>query len=362
MLWGRAAARCEFSGCNRPLSRSSVTQETVNVAQKAHIYAFSSEGPRGNKGIPKAKLNDLDNLLLVCHGCHRKIDNDMTGGRYTAALLRQWKAAHERRVAVVTGVDPERRSHVVHYTANIHNHSALLAADQTTYALFPDRYPAEAEAIELGTGNSAIRDRDAAFWQVEETNLRRHFAQSIAERVSVGTIKHVSLFALAPQPLLVLLGSLLTDIVEVDVFAHHREPKGWRWQKKAGELGFKITPPSTAGKTDALVLSISGTVLSDRVRAALPATASIWRLDITDPHNDCLKSKEQLQEFRRVMRRLLNQINARHGASKTLHVFPAMPAAMAVELGRVRSPKVDMNWQLYDQVKALDGFVPAITI
>lgn len=44
MLWGRAADRCEFEGYNQPLYKSKVTQEPVNAAQKAHIYAFSTGG------------------------------------------------------------------------------------------------------------------------------------------------------------------------------------------------------------------------------------------------------------------------------------------------------------------------------
>lgn len=80
MLWGKAAARCEFAGCNKLLCKSSVTQEQVNIAQKAHIYAFSSGGPRGNSGIARARLNDLNNLILVCHECHQKIDRNKDGG------------------------------------------------------------------------------------------------------------------------------------------------------------------------------------------------------------------------------------------------------------------------------------------
>src|SRR5438094_8994664 len=81
MLWGRAAGRCEFAGCNKPLWKSSVTQEQVNTAQKAHIYSFSAGGPRGNRGIAKEDLNSLTNLLLVCHECHQKIDDKPDGGR-----------------------------------------------------------------------------------------------------------------------------------------------------------------------------------------------------------------------------------------------------------------------------------------
>jgi len=45
-----------------------------------------------------------------------------------------------------------------------------------------------------------------------------------------------------------------------------------------------------------------------------------------------------------------------------LHVFPAMPVSLAVELGRVRMPKADMPWLVYDQVNARGGFVRALTI
>ncbi len=57
MLWGMAAGRCEFNGCNKPLWKSSVTQEQVNIAEKAHIYSFSGEGPRGNEEITDEQLN-----------------------------------------------------------------------------------------------------------------------------------------------------------------------------------------------------------------------------------------------------------------------------------------------------------------
>ena len=94
MLWGKAGGRCEFAGCNKPLWKSSVTQEDVNIAQKAHIYSFSPDGPRGNRDITAKMLNALMNLLLVCHECHEKIDKEKDGGRYTVTLLQEMKAQH----------------------------------------------------------------------------------------------------------------------------------------------------------------------------------------------------------------------------------------------------------------------------
>src|ERR1035437_8343935 len=51
-LWGRAGARCEFSDCNRLLYKAPVTRERVNLAEMAHIYSFSKDGPRGRGDLP----------------------------------------------------------------------------------------------------------------------------------------------------------------------------------------------------------------------------------------------------------------------------------------------------------------------
>jgi hypothetical protein len=136
-LWGRAAGRCEFAGCNKPLWKSSVTSEHVNIGQKAHIYSFSEEGPRGNDGLSPEDLNLIDNLILVCHECHRKIDASVDGGRYPAALLQEMKREHERRIELVTGIDPTRKSHILLYGANIGEHSVPLSFASAATAIFP---------------------------------------------------------------------------------------------------------------------------------------------------------------------------------------------------------------------------------
>jgi len=364
MLWGRAAGRCEFSGCNRPLGKSSVTQEKVNVAQKAHIYSFGDGGPRGNDGIKAEDINGFDNLMLLCHECHRKIDQYRDGGRYPVELLRQWKADHERRVALVTGIVTDKRSHVVLFGANIGDHSSPLHFDRTASVLFPDMFPAEDRAIELGMVNSSIRDRDEGYWQQEAKNLRNQYQRKIAERLAMGEIRHLSIFGLAPQPLLILLGSLLTDIPAARVFQLQREPPGWGWHPADMEEEngtFRVIEPNDHRGIPALVLSLSATITEDRIRAVLGSNVSIWRMSISRPHNDFMKSPRQLLAFRQAARRVLDSIKAVHGQDANLHVFPAMPVAAAVEFGRVHMPKADLSLRVYDQIRNA-GFVQAVDI
>jgi hypothetical protein len=360
MLWGKAAGRCQFEGHNKPLWKSSVTQEQVNIAQKAHIYAFSSDGPRGNEGIPPERLNQLENLMLVCHECHRAIDQEKNGGRYTAELLRKWKGDHERRIELACAIPLEKRSHVLLYGANIGDHTSPLRFGPAAQAIFPGRYPADDKPIELGMTNSGFQDRDEAYWSVESGNLVRQFDKRVRERLADGTIEHISVFGLAPQPLLILLGALLTDIPVADVYQLRREPPGWSWSGAEIETSYTVRQPEVISGPPALVLSLSATIASERI-LCVRDDYTVWEITIDEPHNDFLQTRAQLASLRRALRSLLDLIKARHGQEATLSIFPAMPVAAAVDLGRIRMPKADLRWQIYDQLGER-GFVHALDI
>lgn len=66
MLWGVSAGICEFNGCTNKLYSHHVTKEKVNLSEKAHIYAFSAGGKRPSLLRFTPKINDIDNLMLVC--------------------------------------------------------------------------------------------------------------------------------------------------------------------------------------------------------------------------------------------------------------------------------------------------------
>lgn len=360
-LWGMAAGRCEFNGCNRQLWKSAVTQETVNVAEKAHIYAFSPRGPRGHAEIDPDQLNQPENLMLVCHDCHRTIDKTIKdGGRYPPELLVAWKLEHEERITLAGAIAPDKRSHVLLYGANIGKHSSPLQFADAAGAMFPVRYPAQDRAIELGMRNSAIRDNDRDYWRRESQNLLSLFENRVRTPLADGLLDHLSVFALAPQPLLLLLGALLIDIVPADVYQRRREPPTWRWGEGEQPFDLIVREPEHASGPPALVVSLSATINPERIHAVDPHLA-IWEVTIDRPHNDVLQTASQLRAFRRTVRGLLDRIKARHGEDSLLSVFPAMPVACAVEFGRVRMPKADLPWRIYDQIQG-SGFERALDI
>jgi hypothetical protein len=361
-LWARAAGRCQFDGCNRILYKSPVTQESVNISEKAHVYSFSENGPRGWRPFTwnREALNDVGNLMLVCHDCHKKIDQVKDGGRYQAELLLQWKLEHEKRIAIVTGVDPSKKSYVVLYGANIGEEKSLLQPEHAKWALFPEWYPAEERAACLDMTWEGRDDRPD-YWVTEESNLRQRFDRLIRPLIEEG--HHFSIFGFAPIPLLIRLGVLFTDKIPARVYQLHREPEQtWQWSNGETDTHFQINMPSDYEHPPALIIALSSNVARERVTSILGSSVSVWELTISDPNNDFLKTPDQLSKFRETVRKLMVQISQKHGNKTPLSIFPAMPVATAIELGRIRMPKAEMPWIIYDQNNHAGAFVEALRI
>jgi len=363
-LWARSAGRCQFDGCNKILYKSSVTQEKVNLAQMAHIYSFSEDGPRGWGPFitNKQALNNLDNLMLMCHGCHRTIDQDNDGSKYSANLLHQWKQEHEQRIHIVSGIAVDKKSHVVFYGANISDQKSPIQKNETMEAMFPFKYPADEKPVLLSM-TSALKDNDDDFWNSELKHLEAIFTKYIAPKIEENNPADFSLFAMAPMPLLIKLGSLFTDKIVVDTYQPIREPKTWRWQEEPDSFSFIVNNDKQYELEPVLIISLSGKISQDRIIEVTGKDVNFWEITVPEEflHNDFIKAKSQVSLFRSEMRKLMVQINKLHG-KQPLKIFPAMPISCAVELGRIRMPKSDMSWIIYDHNNLQNQFIKTITI
>ncbi len=356
LLWGKAAGRCEYEGCNKPLWFDSTTKFEFNTAYIAHIIADVPDGPRGDLVLSPQLKKNLSNLMLMCDEHHRLIDHEQVA-EYSVDRLQEMKKRHERRIELLTSLTENHQSHVLLYGANIGNHASPVSWAKVIPALLPSWMPAEKNAIEISLKNSTYQDREPGYWQIERENLERLLEKKVKPGLASGEINHLSIFGLAPQPLLVLLGHLLSDIPPAQVYQLHREPPNWVWQDDAGPVEYNIIHPERPHKEKvALVLSLSATISHDRITDVIGDDVSIWTLAIDQPHNDFLKSREHLAEFRRMFRKLMDEIKAKHGQNNQLHLFPAVPVSVAIEIGRVRMPKADLPLLIYDQNNGVGGF------
>jgi hypothetical protein len=362
-LWAKAAGRCEYRGCNEELVGDLVAgREDGKFGFIGHIVADSADGPRGNPIRSPVLAKDPNNLMLLCAKHHKGVDVDYLADHPEPVLL-EMKAEHEDRIAIVTGMAQERAAHVLRFAADIGSRDALISTRSIFAAMPPDHHPAEGRTIDIELAGSAFRDHEPAYWKFQQDNLRRIFAQRVKERIEQREIKQLSVFALAPQPLLIELGNLLGDIVPVKVHQKYREPSTWRWQSGQPAINFLVSeysgPPE---KTIALKLALSATVTDDRIRAVLGNDVAIWSLTAENPHNDIMRRPEDLALFKQKLRQLFDRIKAVHGEASTINLFPILPNSAAVEVGRVRMPKADLPLLIYDQNRSAGGFIPAFTI
>lgn len=361
-LWARSAGRCQYRGCNHDLVGDLISgNENALFGFIAHIIADSADGPRGDPIRSPLLAKSLDNLMLMCAVHHKLIDVDSLVD-HPEALLVEMKAEHEARVAMLAGIDMDRASHVLRFGASIGANEALASTRAIFAAMPPDHHPASMQTIDLEMTGHAFADSDPAFWVMQQTNLQRNFAARVGGRIERQDIRHLSVFALAPQPLLIELGRLLCDIVPMVVHQRHREPSTWTWQRDGARVRYQTTEPAS-GRSGvvALKLGVSATITDDRIERVVGNDAAIWSLCAEAPHNDIVRSPEDQAAYRTALRRLFDAIKARHGDRVVVHLFPALPASLAVETGRVWMPKADPELRIYDQQRD-SGFVYALTV
>jgi hypothetical protein len=361
-LWARAAGRCQYRSCNEDLIGDLVSgREDGTFGFIAHIVADSADGPRGDPVRSPLMAKASENLMLMCARHHKLIDVDDVAG-HPEPILIGMKAEHESRIGVVTAIDEDRASHVIRFAANIGENEALVSTKAIFMAMPPDHHPASGQTIDLEMLGCAYRDDEPAYWIFQRDNLRRQFEAKVRGRVERQEVRHLSVFALAPQPLLVELGRLLCDIVPATVRQRHREPATWAWQPNQPRIAYRVDEPAPrATGAIALKLGISATLTDERIFKVLGPDAAIWSITAESPHNDILRHPEDQAGFRQRLRRTLDRIKATHGEGREIHVFPAVPASLAVDLGRVWMPKSDLAMTIYDNNRSA-GFVPAITI
>lgn len=360
-LWGKAAGRCQYDGCNKPLWLDSLTKAEFNTAYIAHIIADQPDGPRGDANLSKKLKNYISNLILMCDEHHRLIDKEDVQG-HTVERLREMKRKHENRIEILTSICEDKQSHVLLYGANIGRQNAPLSYEKASVAMVPKRYPAENHAIELSLKNSSFQDHEEKYWDIEREHLKRQYESKVLPRLASGDVRYFSIFAIAPQPLLMEFGRLLSDIPTAEVYQLHREPPDWKWQKHPAGFKYTVIEPDNFKGSPVLNLSLSATINNTRISQILNEPLSIWTMTIKHPNNDFLKSRRQLQMFRTEFRKLLDRIKAKHGESAVICLFPAVPVSVAVEIGRVWMPKADLPIRLYEQNRNISGFAPVLTL
>jgi hypothetical protein len=355
LLFVQAGGRCEFDGCNEYLLRHHLTLTEGNFSQIAHIVAFKPEGPRGKSSPRPADINDISNLMLLCPRCHKLIDDHPLD--YTRKILEEYKWRHEDRILHLTGLGPDLKTTVVQLKAKIRGQSVDIPVSQVTEAVSP-RYPTDRHGFVIDL--TTIHGDDAAFIQTAKQTIKYEIQRLYAPGMDIERTRHISLFALAPIPLLIFLGNQLSNKIPVELYQRHRNTENWAWKTSGKPVTYKFRQiqSSVDPLKVALILSLSGTIHLEDLPPEIDKKFFIYEITLAGktPNPNFLRIKEDLDRFKDIYQACLRTIMRDHGKIETIHLFPAIPAPIAVLCGRELFPKVDPTLRIYDNDKSKGGF------
>ena len=366
-IWLRAGGRCQFPGCNEPLWKDTLTLQKMNRSYLAHIVADSPNGPRGDEHESDKLKDSLSNIMLLCGDHHRLIDGP-NWQDYSVAALRTQKQEHEDRIERQTGLQPTMRTQIVLIGTRIGTRrgDGALNDDDAKIAVLPTHYPATDRAIQVDLSELELTEQDPSFWEVAKTHAERRLDPIVKGVDATGRpIVHLSIFGLASIPILIYCGSIIRDFVTADVYQRHRVPTTWDWQPFNNDgFDYKVIAPEAADESCsvAINLSLSGHIHQHEIDHALGKTLPTYLITIAEPSVHYLHGQEQLALFTKAWRLLLSRIRQHHGDKCEIHLFPAVPVSVAIEIGRAVLPKIDPAIHVYNLDKATAMFQAVLTI
>lgn len=356
-LWGMSAGRCEL--CNKLLYIDSNFGDNANFAENAHIHAVGVTGPRHKDDMDKAEINQIDNLMLLCAEHHHLIDTKPEN--YPGDYLVRKKKEHEARIRCLTEIREDASCKMVTYFSNIDNTTVFSADDMLRRAVVHENlYPKQDVPISLNEGSPT------KYVPSKEMIVNQAIALADQVRLNFQGLKKeesIAIFALAPQPLLIKLGTLICDQLNVHVFQCHREGEKWTWPEDSSSVEFIFKKTKESGSaTLAFVIDLSAPIVDDRITSVLGDNCTIYHLTIENPNRLFVKNMAIQETFVQSFRMAMETLKNDNPGCKVIHVFPAMPQSLAIRTGMDYMPKADLPMIIYEQVSPDVGFIETLMI
>lgn len=345
-LWACTAGRCTI--CNRRLLGDSRTYlHSVLLAELAHNIGATDgpESPRRKRNNGVEDTEAEENLLLLCHDCHKIIDDPDHIDFFPPEKLREIKESFERRIEMVTENGGLTRTAVLRLGSLIRGSLALASQREVAETLLAVNYLGLVETQRSGDFTCRIHGSAGGrgFWDSAQQSIDDTLAL-VRQAIDCGDVQHVSVFAVAPIPLLVYLGWCLDDKAPTRLFQKHRDQfVGWSWADQSEPVEFEVS----ATKRDAETEEASGAedvvlmcaVTSEVNTGLLPdEIADAPRIEVrplgVSPDTTLMSHEQSLFNFATQWRAALATAEAQYPNAKRWHLITSAPVTVAIEVGR----------------------------
>ena len=364
-----SGGRCEKAGCNQILYESPITHEPLNEAQVAHIIPVSDKGPRGEFLHLIGNRDEIDNLMLLCPQCHKEIDTHPD--LYTVEDLKKMKQQHEERIRYLTSITSDRECLTVIYSSSIERDITGINMIEMQQALADIRhYSSFDHQLNISTSIEGIKDGEAM--EEKALAMTRLFDRRVAPLIEQTKLP-IAVFALAPIPLLIKLGTLFPTGTKLMPFLKLRYSQQnehfWKYEPNGNvACPFRFIRPKQIYPNNnvALTLETTDKIAESRILEAFieKSHTDIWKIQHQCPDYDLDSSESVLNHWMNMIMQAMNTIRGIYG-QQVVHIFPAINNALAIMAGVARVSKTDPEWIIYDNIKTGDGkshFVKSLSI
>lgn len=337
-LWVACGGVCSFEGCNKRLIESS-SGDLTNAGIKAHIIGHAENSARHEYmekyEYTQETLEDVSNLMLMCYYHSKLIDDEHTRDQFPPDKLFKMKKDHEKKVA--SWSDDKKKKSI----ALIHKRMGGPISDiefdgEAPYILL--------DAVEDQT---VFEDFTLEGWEQgkkRNVELYSHFLHKIKEKdADVGEV-----FPLSPIPLLIHLGSLLTDTVPYSIYQFNRERQLWVSDNPGTNKDLTLTVSQEIKENEdlAVLVSVSGIVKVKSVEETLGIDFDFISFEVDDPDLKRILYREDVGNIQSKIKGDVEKLLQKYDYEK-IHLFYAGPAGLAIEIGRGINPNIWCEVYLY---------------
>jgi len=365
-VWADAGGRCMFEGCGDDLTEIPLYSKLTRVGYLAHIVASDPRGPRGSEELSHKLANEPSNIMLMCDKHHRLIDCHARD-QFLEERLRAMRQRHHDMVRRCLESLKYPRVRAVTLLGNLANTPTHFPENVFLEAIL-DSGKAMAGTIEYLRRTNLRDERNSpGFW----ANYLREHENQIRQLVTdfnngAALTEELAVFPLHHIPMMVLAGRIMGEACIADVFQYHRERRNWAWDKSASPK-----PPDTF-TIDGLITDhaeevfVSFELTASLDVSALPSEIAPgrvpWvRITTSQPSFDCIAHPQDLEQFTRAARTVINHVQDRMRAS-WVHFIAISPASTVFRFGQMLQAGHHPKYVLYDRADRNTPFAPAMVI
>lgn len=360
LVWIRAAGHCEQ--CGADLTADLRSGRAVKLGDVAHIAPASPDGPRAFEDYTPEEAqrlsSDPDNLLLLCPGDHRRTDRSPDA--YPILNLQQHHLSHIAQIRHAAQRGETQRAQGLIILGRHWATENVIRPRDLQDAMLAEGLWAEADPVVHVLPVPGRSGRDELYWQTVERSVDEQLEDRLAKRTSRhGDPLNLCVAGVADIPSLIRVGRQLGDRGNRFLYSRDRQYI-LQWPNPlAPPPEFLYTPPGDGEDPIALVLSLSAEVPQRDVLAALPAQR-IATFTTPQPRYDLLQSRAAIHAFRKELQVRLSELEAE--SDQPIHVFAAIPAALAIEFGALLSTQHAHRYVIYDREGKSNAFVAVMEL